>query len=174
MKNLSEFLTKNPILVVVLFLLSITSAIVTLLLGAEDIYNDYLSRSISIPAWFVLLFVIVTCIGWVIYGSRTRLRRTRPHELVADVKFGVERIEVGNKRFLGCTFDGTELVIDGRPFDFNGCHFVGQRFLFSGCAAQTLSIMAAMYRDPPFRPLIEGVMTQIKSDKVHGRGIDKV
>lgn len=163
MKNLSSFLTKNPVVLVVVFFLSLSSAVFTLLLGGKDIYENYLSKAVSIPAWFVLLLVVVVFLGWVIYGSRVKLRSHRPNELVAGETFGVERINVGGKRFVSCAFDGSELIVDGRPFDFESCSFKGQRFLFDGPAAQTLEILSAMYRDPPFRPLVDGVMEGIKS-----------
>jgi hypothetical protein len=163
MKRLSEFLTKNPVLVVVVFLLSLASTLVTLILGAKDIYRDYLSKSVAIPAWLVLLALVIILIGWVIYGSRSKLEDLRPLELVADQVFGVERVHIGGRRFVSCTFDGSELIIDGRIFDFDGCRFIGQRFVFDGAASQTIGILAGMYQDPPFRPLIDDLFARIKS-----------
>lgn len=168
MKNLSDFLTKNPTLVVVVFLLSLSSTVVTLVLGAKDIYADYLSKSVSLPAWLLLLALVVLPIGWVIYGSRTKLRKVRPHELVADQKFGVESIDLGGRRFINCKFDGTELRVDGRPFDFENCKFERHRFSFDGPAAQTIAILSGMYQDPPFQPMIEDMFIRIRKGSVHG------
>ncbi|WP_440785350.1 hypothetical protein ACTACU_11525 [Pseudomonas syringae] len=162
MKYLSGFLTKNPLVVVIVFLFSMASAIVTLLLGASDIYDNYLAKTILIPAWLLLLLLVVSCVVWAFYGSRVKLRNARPNELVADAKFGVERVVVGGKRYVSCAFKGSELLIDGRPFDFENCEFIQPHFLFDGPASQTIAILAGMYQDPAFRPLVDDLLGKIK------------
>lgn len=163
MKYLSELLTKNPLVVVAVFIFSMASAIVTLLLGAKDIYSGYLSKEISIPAWLLILLLVILLVVWAFYGSRVKLRNSRPTELVADAKFGIERVMVGGKRYVSCSFKGSELVIDGTPFDFQNCTFERTQFLFDGAASQTVAILTAMYRDHAFRPLVDDLLRKIES-----------
>ncbi|MBP0943127.1 hypothetical protein V2K16_22885 [Pseudomonas alliivorans] len=164
MKYLVEFLTKNAYVVVFMFFASLLSSLATLLLGMDAMYRDYLGVKIDLPVWVVILLLVLFVIGWAVYGSRIVIRKESVSVLVEDQSFGVEKVELGGKRFVHCRFDGTELIINGLPFSIEYCTFVGHRFTLSGPAAQTVVNLTSLYRDPPFRPAIDDLLESIKKD----------
>lgn len=164
MKQLAEVLTKNPVIIVSMFIFTLLSTIAGLLVSWDDLYKDYLSKSISIPSWLLLLLAIIVFFGWIVYGTRQKARVDASLELIADKDYGVERVSACGKRFINCKFDGTEIVFDGLAgLGFESCKFTNQRFTFTGAASQTISILAGMYRDPSFRPTVDQTILNIKS-----------
>ncbi|MFV3290157.1 hypothetical protein ACNFBR_15600 [Pseudomonas sp. NY11955] len=167
MKRLSNFLMTNPIVVVGMFVLTLLSAIAGLILGWEVLYRDYLSKSLSVPAWLIVLIVISAFFGWILYG--TRINRTQAKELVlvADKTFGTEQVVVSGKRFVKCKFHHSEMVLDGQDrFDFDSCEFHDPRFTFIGPAGQALGTLTSMFKDPAFRPVVEGLFLNIRAGKL--------
>jgi hypothetical protein len=164
MKYLAELLTKNPLIVVSMFVFTLLSTLAGLLVSWEDLYRDYLSKSISIPAWLLLLLIVIGFFGWIVYGTRKKNRNDAPLELIADKSYGVQRVSACGKKFVNCKFSGTEIVIDGQAgLGFENCNFESQRFTFDGYASLTISILAGMYRDPSFRPMVDHAITNIKT-----------
>ncbi|UXZ20687.1 ABC transporter permease [Pseudomonas sp. YeP6b] len=164
MKYLAEFLTKNPFIVVLMFCLTLIGVIVGLLVSWEVLYRDYLSKTLTIPSWLVLLIFVIVFFGWIFYGTRKKQQADGPLELIADRQYGVERVNACGKKFLSCKFDGTEIVIDAQSgLGFENCNFSNQRFTFDGAAARTLAILTFMYKDPSFRPLVDATIANIKS-----------
>lgn len=164
MKQLAEVLTKNPVIVVSMFIFTLLSTIAGLLVSWDDLYKDYLSKSISIPSWLLLLLAMIVFFGWIVYGTRKKKRNDQPIVLVAGQDFGVERLSIAGKRFVGCTFNGTEIVFDGTESGgFERCRFTRHRFTFSGAAALTLGVLTVMYKDPSLRPMLDETFQNIKS-----------
>ncbi|NVZ95174.1 hypothetical protein HX819_28070 [Pseudomonas sp. D6002] len=166
LKGISEFLTKNPIVIVVMFIFTFLSTVAGLMVSWNDLYRDYLSKTVTIPIWLALFFVLSIFFGWIIYSSRARSNREKPIELISGMKFGVERVFASGKRFVSCSFDGSEVVIDGeRSFQMDTCEFNASRFTFSGSAQNTLEVLTVFYQSDAFRPIVESTLENIKSGR---------
>lgn len=164
MKYLAEMLTKSPLIVVAMFLITLLASIVGLLVSWEVLYRDYLSKTFTVPSWLVLLIIPIGFFGWILYSTRKKNQSDGPLELIADREFGVERVYACGKRFLNCKFSGTEIVIDASSgLSFEGCNFENQRFTFDGSAARALALLTGMYKDPSFRPMVDRTILNIKS-----------
>lgn len=167
MKNLADVLTKNPLVVVGMFLFTIITGVSGMVVGWGDLYRDFLSKSVTVPTWFMLLVVFAVFLVSVVYGTRKSKQLNAPLELVADKKFGVQQITANGKNFLGCEFHGTEIIFDGEaPFGFDRCEFVDPRFTFVGPAGRALMTLADLFKDPSFRPVVEGVILNIRAGRL--------
>ena len=167
MKNLADFLTKNPMVVVGMFLFTLVTTIVSFILTWNDFYRDYLSKSVTVPVWLALLVICFIFFGWVVYGTRKKKQIDAPLILVADKEFGVEQVVTSGKKFLGCRFNGTEIIFDGQAqIGFESCGFTDQKFTFVGPAARTIAMLTGMYKDPSFQPIVDGIFMNIKSGEL--------
>ncbi|MGF6392136.1 hypothetical protein [Pseudomonas plecoglossicida] len=164
MKRLSNFLTTNPAIVVAMFMLTVASGVAGLLLSWELLYRDYLSKSVSIPAWLVLAVVFGGFFGWILYGTRAKKAAPEKAQLISDKSFGVERVKICGKIFVGCRFQRTELVYDGMgSVGIKQCSFEIPKISFDGPAALTVDFLTQMYADPTFRPFVDSLMVGIKN-----------
>ena len=167
MKKLAEFLTKNHVVVVIMFFVTAASMFIGFLLSWDVLYRDYLSETVSMPAWLIILAIVFFFVGAAIISSRKKKPIFSDFVLVADKDFGVERVVASGRKFLNCNFDGTEVVIDGNlPVAFEHCRFKDYRFTFDGAAALTVGLLSSMYQDPAFRPAVDETIKNIKSGKM--------
>lgn len=155
MNKLAESLQKHPAIILIMFLLSVISAVVTIALGWEQFYESFLSKEIRLPAWLVLLVIFT---GAIIYVFRDKSPPT-PKELetIEGKQFGVQQIEMDGKNFVNCTFDGSELIFRGtNGFSLQKNDFkTPPRITFQDYAGNTMAVMKALHKDPSFRPYIE-------------------
>lgn len=164
MKRLSNFLMTNPVIVVAMFVLTLISGLVGVLLSWEVLYRDYLSKSVSIPAWLALVGVFAVFFGWILYGTRTHKASPEKVEMVNDKSFGVERVEICGKTFVGCRFQRTELVYDGTgSVGLKQCEFDVPKISFNGPAASTVDFLTQLHTDPTLRPYVESLISGIKT-----------
>jgi hypothetical protein len=141
-----------------MFLLTLVSAIITIILGWEQFYNSFLSKELNIPIWLFLLIGFVVAVLSIFKNSGPV--KTKEFETVEGKNFGVQQVEMDGKKFVNCTFDGSELIfrgVDGFSLEKN--HFKTMpRITFQDYAGSTFAVISALYRDDNFRPYIEGVL----------------
>lgn len=165
MKELVAWLQSNPLAVLGMFVVSLVSGVMSIIVGWKSFYSDYLSKNVTIPVWLLLALFLAACLMAVNYSAR-KSKPKLDKELVSveGKRFGVQQIEVDGKSFVRCEFSGTELIVNGKEgFGFDHCDFKQPRFTFGEHAGMTLSILTKMYADPAFRPLISSTMENIKS-----------
>lgn len=77
-------------------------------------------------------------------------------EIIEGQRFGVQQVFLDGKRFLNCTFDGSELVYKGeKGFSLESSHFeTPPRIAFTGYAGTTLNVLKAMQNEEVFRDMI--------------------
>lgn len=155
MNKLSESLQKHPVIVLVMFLLSSISALVTIALGWKEFYSSFLSKEINLPVWMIFLMILLGAITYIFRGKRTP--NLKEFETIEGKEFGVQPVEMDGKNFVNCTFDGSELVFRGtNGFNLQKNHFkTPPRISFQDYAATTMVVVKALHKDPSFRPYIE-------------------
>lgn len=166
MRNLSQWLQTNPFIVVAMFIVSTLSGIAGLLLGWKQLYQDYLSKSIEIPVWLLLLCFLL--LPGVVAVYRSMLRSPKKDlQKVEGKRFGVQQVVVDGRAFERCEFHGTEVVFQGtKNFSLTNCVFVSPRFSFDKHAALTVSALTGLYTDSSFRPLIEATIDNIRKNQM--------
>jgi hypothetical protein len=161
--TLSKWLQTNPMVVLLMFFISLTSGVAGLLLGWDQLYTDYLSKSVTIPVWLLLLISIFAPGVW--YALRATADRSQDRELirVEGKRFGVQQVVLDGKSLERCEFHGTEVIFEGtNGFSMVGCSFIGPRFSFTKNAAIVLAVMTKLYADAAFRPILERTLENIR------------
>jgi hypothetical protein len=168
MNKLIEFLQNNPIIILVTFIISVLSGIsiiIGIILGWERIRDDILLKKITVPvyAYLIILFLVVlVIIFWPAIEDRPKRLRT-----IKGESFGIQRVYLDGKRFVNCTFDGTELVFRGEAgLDFSHNNLKDIRLTLDGSAARTVIFFMKLYTEPGFRPFIENIFEAIKGGKL--------
>lgn len=163
MNALTNFLQTNPIVVLVMFLVSLISGLAGLLLGWNQLYQDYLSKSVELPIWlFIVLIFLVPALIIAIRSTRNVSKATQLTQIEGQ-RFGVQRITLDGMSFERCEFHGSELIFDGcEVFALVRCNLDSFKLTFSKHAATTIMVLTKLYQDPAFRPLVEGMLTNIK------------
>ena len=158
MKVLIETLQKHPLAILVMFLVSAVSGIMGIVLGWQQFYESYLSRSVQLPVWLLLFGagLIATLYFLKPYASR----KPRELEMVQGKSFGVQPVELDGKRFVNCTFDGSELIFRAtNGFDLIKNDFkVPPRLRFEAYAGVTLAALKALNNDPNFRQYVTAAL----------------
>ncbi|PAU60833.1 hypothetical protein [Pseudomonas indica] len=156
MDKIAERLQRHPMVVLVMFVLSALSALMTIVLGWDVFYESFLSKEMSFPVWLIILVVFFGAIIYVFSRGRFPLA-PKQLETVEGKQFGVQQIEVDGKNFVNCTFDGSELVFRGlNGFSLQKNNFVTPpRITFQDYAGNTIWVMRALYKDPAFRTYVE-------------------
>ena len=164
MKSLIAWLQNNPLIILVMFIISVLSSVMTIFLGWQAFYSDYLSKPVLIPVW--LIVVVSTVILFLVIHFRSKEISSGPAkelEIVEGKSFGVQQVVMDGKNFVRCKFDGTELIYNGiKNFSLGENKFLRFRFTFSQFAANTIAIIEAMYKDPAFRPIVDQTFENIK------------
>lgn len=165
MDYLTQLLQSNPLIILAMFLISVISSTMTIIFGWKRFYNDFLSKSVTLPVWLILSIIFV--IFLVVIFKPALADRTARLKTIKGVSFGVQRVLLDGKRFVNCTFDRSELFYRGEA----GCELKNNtlkdvHITFGGPAGRTLSSLANMYRVPSLRPLIDNTFSRIKEDKM--------
>lgn len=161
MDRLIQLLQNNPMIILAMFIISILSGIITIILGWKRFRDDILLKKITLPvyAYLVILFLVaLAIIFWPAIEDRPKRLRS-----IKGESFGVQRVFVDGKRFVNCTFRNTELVFRGEgTSSVEGCRFINIRFAFDGPAATTVGILRDLYAEPNFRPFVENTLKAIR------------
>ncbi|MDZ5740985.1 hypothetical protein [Pseudomonas asiatica] len=163
MEWLSGFLEKWKVLNILMFVITTTSTLMGIVLGWKQFYHDYLSVQVSMPLWMLFLIVLIVFISLLLIAARKKTTKDRPLEVVADMEFGVQRIDVNGKHFKRCKFQGSEILLSvSRGFGLEDCQFSGSRFTWGESESKVIEAMTAMYKEPSLRYLIEGSFENVK------------
>ena len=161
MEALIQFLQNNPLITLGVFIISVLSALMGIILMWKRFYDDFLSKSITLPVYvhLIILFVVVLAIiFWPAIKDRPKGLQT-----IKGESFGVQRIFIDGKHFVNCKFRKTELVYKGEGDSLiENCIFINPGFTFGGSAAATISTLKSMYAAPELRPLIENTFKNIR------------
>lgn len=160
MKKLTSYLTQNPIIVLIMFLISLIGGIIGIALGWNQFYSDYLSYKIEIPIWLMLILIIIFLLFF-LFHSRKPTKTTKELETIEGQRFGVQQINLDGKRFVNCSFDGSELIFKGENgFALEGNSFNSPpRFRFESYAGTTMAILQALRSDDAFKKSIEALFS---------------
>jgi hypothetical protein len=167
MKALTLWLQNNPMVILVMFFVAILSGIMTIILGWKAFYQDYLSKTITVPVWLLIILFFIACLLVVQFsGKESNYGASRELESIEGKRFGVQQVILDGKKFERCEFVGTELIFNGKAgFSLMGCKFSNQRFTFWQYASNTINQLTAMYQDPSFRPIIDQIIDNLKAGK---------
>ena len=148
-------LKNHPLIIVVMFILSVLSAVITIVLGWTAFYKTILSQEIRLPVWFLLLILFTFAIIYIFRPQKSR--KVQELETIEGAKYGVQRVEIDGKRFVNCEFEGSELIFHGeKSFDLEKNTFKpSPRISFVDYAGTTLMVMKGLHKDPTFRKIIE-------------------
>jgi len=165
MERLIQLLQASPLIILAMFVLSMASGVMTILLGWKKFYTDYLCKTIKIPTWLLLCILFVVFLAVIFKPAFTRLPKEL--ETIDGVSFGVQRVQIDGKRFTNCTFHGSELLYKGEA----GCELTNNKFIdfhitFDGPAGATIATLRNMYQNPGFRPWIENTFARIKENRI--------
>lgn len=169
MKELSEWLSSNPIIVLIMFLITIFGGVMGIILGWKQFYRDYLSKNLTIPVWLLLICFIFISILFLIFSNKNiEQEKIKELELVQGKTFGIQQVVLDGKRFERCSFDGTEMVFNAdNGFSFNSNNMKSNiRITFNKSAALTLRALTALYSDKAFQPFVESTFKTIKEGKL--------
>lgn len=155
MDELIKRLQQHPKVILGMFLVTMLSSLMGIFLGWDKFYSDFLSKTLTLPVWIIIAALGIAALVRLYWPNR----RAAPSELllVEGQKFGVQQIVLDGKRFLNCTFDGTELVFRGEAaFGLERNHFrTPPRFVFEGSAGICFLTMRALYQSDEFRSYLE-------------------
>ncbi len=164
MNTLIESLQNNPMIILVMFIITLLGGLMGILLGWKRFHDDFLSKSVTVPVYAYLIIPFVVALAYIFWPAiEDRPKRLRTIE---GESFGVQRILVDGKRFVNCKFRKTELVFRGEASSsIEGCSFEKIGLTFDGPAATTIKILEGLYAEPRFRPFIENTFENIKKGK---------
>ena len=166
MKNLSQWLQTNPIIVLAMFATTSISSIIGISIGWRQLYDDFLSRTIEIPAWLIMVIIILIILMIIKFKSVPRSNDAISDEVIEGKKFGVQQLLLDGKRYERCIFDRSELIYEGRRFFIlRQSTLKDVRLTFSGYAANTIMMLTGLYHDPAMRFLVDEVISNIKSNR---------
>ena len=168
MKELTLWLQNNPTAILIMFIVAILSGLMTIILGWEKFYSDYLSKSVTLPAWLLILIIFIGFLFAVwSAGRQTTDVAVKELERIDGKRFGVQQIIVDGKKFERCLFDGTEVIYNGKAgFSLVWCEFRSPKFTFGSYASNTINSLTMMYKDPSFRPIVEQTLQNIRSGEL--------
>lgn len=164
LNKLTSTLQNHPTVIIFMFLLSLLGGIVTIILGWNQFYDDYLSKTFSIPIWLALLILLAIFTLIIFRPSSKTSKEPKELKIIEGKEFGVQRINLDGFHFKRCRFTRSEIVFSGRNFfSLSSNTFDDFAFTFDNEAATTLSTLASLYKDEGFRPYVEQVILNIKS-----------
>jgi len=168
MKALIQSLQNNSIILLIVFILTLLSALITIVPWSRRFFNDFLSKNITLPVYVHLIILLVVVILSIRFCPTTK---ERPKELktIKGETFGVQRITLDGKRFVNCKFAKTEFVYwgdAGTVFDNCGFDLGYQQFVFEGSALRTILFLTELYSQPIFRPFVDHVFECIKKGEL--------
>lgn len=167
MKELSLWLQNNPTVVLIMFIVAVLSGIITIFLGWKSFYQDYLSKSITIPVWLLIIILFFSSLLIVHFsGKESKYSPNKELIRIEGKRFGVQQITLDGYKFVRCEFDGSELVYNGSAaISLDTCTLKNSRITFGQYAENTLKTLTLFYADPPFRPIMEKTIDNIRTGK---------
>lgn len=167
MDNLIKSLRKYQVFNIFMFVFTVLGTLITVVLGWRQFYDDYLSVKVEIPIWLAFVLAFVVFLLAMFSSARKYKKANAPLELVMDQTYGVQRLDVGGKRYVKCNFKGTELILDvGRGFGFERCNFNGTYFTWGEDASKMIHVLSDMYSDDSFKPLIDQMFVDIRNKTI--------
>ena len=134
------------------------------MLGWNQFYNDFLSKTLSIPIWTALLMPPLFFIGATLLRSSNTPTEPTELKVIEGKEFGVQRINLDGFHFKRCSFTGSELTFSGRnAFSLSHNSLSNITITFENEAATTLAVLTSLYKDEGFRPIIEKTILNIQS-----------
>lgn len=150
-----------------MFLLTIAAGVMGIMLGWNQFYNDFLSKTFSLPIWAALLIFLAFFMATIfLKSSKKPSEANEPRELkiIEGKEFGVQRINLDGYHFKRCSFNGSELLFSGRcTFGLSHNTITDSRFTLTDEASITLSVLTELYQDEGFRPVIESTISNIRT-----------
>jgi len=161
MEALIRFIQNNLLIILVVFIISVLSGFMGIILGWKRFYDDFLSKSITLPVYVLIILFVVVVLAIRFLPATKDLPKGLT--TIKGESFGVQRIFVDGKRFVNCKFRKTELAYKGE----GGCRMVNCSlenigFTFDGPAAATMKTLTGMYAIPALRPFIENTFKAIR------------
>ena len=109
---------------------------------------SYLTRYITVPIWLFFLPFILVSLYFLLVLLTKKLEENKPLEEVSGKQFGIEPVDVDGKRFIGCTFDGSNMIYSGKkPFALEHNKFINVKWTLDGSAGEALKFLSIMYRE---------------------------
>lgn len=155
--KLTDQLQKQPLVILIMFLISLIGGIITIVLGWDDFYKNYLSFQVPIPVWLILLLPFFIVLFFVILPTNKKDLKTKELVTIEGQTFRVQQIILDGKRFVNCTFDGCELIYkgeDGFSLEKNTFDKL-PRIQFIDYAGNTLNTLKMLNDDPDFKIIIK-------------------
>ncbi len=142
-----------------MFLISSTAGIIAIITGWQDFYTNYLSKPITIPIWLFLILIFLLIVIFV-FRPQKKNYSMKGLETIEGENFGVQQVNVDGKRFVNCTFDGSELVFKGlEGFSLEGNTFrTPPKISFDQYAGTTLQVIKALYNSAEFTSYIASTL----------------
>jgi len=166
MDFLTDLFQSNPLVVLIVTVVSLLGGIITIAAHFKPLCRDVLLKKVTLPVYAYLIILFLVLLVVILWPAT----KDRPKELqtIKGESFGVQRIFIDGKRFVNCKFRGTELVFKGEAgVGLEGCGFFeNYRLTFGGPAEMTLNMLKSLYAVPEFRPRIEGTFKAIKEGKL--------
>lgn len=127
-----------------------------LFISWEDFYTNYLSKPITIPVWLPIISIFLLLVIFV-FRPQKKKPSIKQLETIEGENFGVQQVILDGKRFVNCTFDGSELVFNGlNAFALEGNTFeTPPRISFQQHAGMTFQVIKTLYDSPDFNSYIE-------------------
>lgn len=166
LKKISNYLQSSPILITLMFIIGCISGLFTIFLGWNDFYNDFLSKSITLPIWLFLIIGLILAVFY-IFLNKTLKSKSGKLTTVTGEKFGIQQVKLDGNSYQRCDFSGTELIFSGEDkFEIVECKFSNQVLTFAGNAAATINVLVALHKDPVFKDTVNKTLDEIKSDNI--------
>ena len=161
MEALIRFLQNNPIIILVMFMITLLGGLMSIIFGWKRFRNDILLKKITLLVYAYLIIFFVVALAIIFWPAiKDRPKRL---QIIKGESFGVQRIFVDGKHFVNCKFRKTELVFRGESSSrIENCSFINPGFTFDGPAAATINTLKALYAVPELRPLIENTFKAIR------------
>ena len=164
LKKITSSLQNSPTIIIAMFLLTVAAGLMGIILGWNQFYNDFLSKTFSLPIWAALLIMLVIFTGAIFLNSSNRPTKPTELKVIEGKEFGVQRINLDGYHFKRCSFTGSELIFSGRSaFSLSNNSLSNFTITFEKEAATTLAALTSLHKDEGFRPIIEKTILNIQS-----------
>ena len=106
MKALILWLQNNPVTILIMFVVAILGGILIIILGWRTFYDDYLSKTVTVPVWLLILVLIIGCLFAVqLAGVQSGDTVVKELETIEGKRSGVQQSVLDGKKFERYQFD---------------------------------------------------------------------
>ena len=106
MKALTLWLQNNPATILIMFVVAILGGIMIIILGWRTFYDDYLSKTVTVPVWLLILVLIIGCLFAVqLAGVQSGDTVVKELETIEGKRSGVQQSVLDGKKFERYQFD---------------------------------------------------------------------